>query len=108
MISKTLIASAVTAAVAALNATTAGAAGPADQPVYSFEKCYGVVKAGLNDCQTATHSCAGTATADGQGELVDLRASWHLRQARRRQQSAEEQLGSGMSSVGHRRSCHGQ
>lgn len=69
MISKTLIASAVTAAVAALNATTAGAAGPADQPVYSFEKCYGVVKAGLNDCQTATHSCAGTATADGQGDL---------------------------------------
>ena len=67
MISKTFIASAVTAAVAVLN-TTAEAAGPADQPAYSFEKCYGVVKAGLNDCQTATHSCAGTATADGQGD----------------------------------------
>lgn len=30
------------------------------------EKCYGVVKAGKNDCQTATGSCAGTATRDGQ------------------------------------------
>ncbi len=30
------------------------------------EKCYGVAKAGKNDCQTATSSCAGTSTADGQ------------------------------------------
>ena len=30
------------------------------------EKCYGVSKAGKNDCQTATSSCAGTSTADGQ------------------------------------------
>lgn len=30
------------------------------------EKCYGVSKAGKNDCQTATGSCAGTATQDGQ------------------------------------------
>ena len=28
------------------------------------EKCYGVAKAGLNDCQTATHSCAGMSTKD--------------------------------------------
>jgi len=28
------------------------------------EKCYGVAKAGQNDCQTATHSCAGTSTKD--------------------------------------------
>ena len=68
MISNTLIASAVTAAVAALN-TTAAMAGPAELPAYSsFEKCYGVVKAGLNDCQTTTHSCAGTSTADNQGD----------------------------------------
>jgi uncharacterized membrane protein len=26
------------------------------------------VKAGLNDCQTATHSCAGTASKDNQGD----------------------------------------
>lgn len=30
------------------------------------EKCYGIVKAGKNDCQTATSSCAGTAKRDGQ------------------------------------------
>ena len=32
------------------------------------EKCYGVAKAGHNDCQTANGSCAGTATADNQGD----------------------------------------
>lgn len=30
------------------------------------EKCYGIVKAGKNDCATATHSCAGSATKDSQ------------------------------------------
>ena len=29
-----------------------------------FERCYGIAKAGLNDCSTATHSCAGMATKD--------------------------------------------
>lgn len=32
------------------------------------EKCYGVVKAGKNDCQTSTHACAGQAANDGQGD----------------------------------------
>ena len=49
-------------------AASSALAGPAAQPEFSFEKCYGVVKAGLNDCQTATHSCAGTSTADNQGD----------------------------------------
>jgi uncharacterized membrane protein len=30
------------------------------------EKCYGVIKAGKNDCQTSKSACAGTATKDGQ------------------------------------------
>ncbi len=30
------------------------------------EKCYGIVKAGKNDCATANSSCAGTSTADSQ------------------------------------------
>jgi uncharacterized membrane protein len=34
------------------------------------EQCYGIAKAGQNDCQTATHSCAGTSTKDKDG------ASW--------------------------------
>jgi uncharacterized membrane protein len=28
------------------------------------EKCYGVAKAGQNDCATANNSCAGTTTSD--------------------------------------------
>lgn len=28
------------------------------------EKCYGIVKAGQNDCQTSNSSCAGTAETD--------------------------------------------
>jgi uncharacterized membrane protein len=28
------------------------------------EKCYGIAKAGLNDCGTSRHSCAGKATKD--------------------------------------------
>lgn len=31
-----------------------------------MEKCYGVAKAGRNDCATASSSCAGTSTEDRQ------------------------------------------
>jgi uncharacterized membrane protein len=34
----------------------------------SVEKCYGVAKAGKNDCQTATSSCAGTSKKDAQAD----------------------------------------
>ena len=40
-------------------------AGPAAEPKFEHEKCYGIAQAGKNDCQTATHSCAGTATKAG-------------------------------------------
>lgn len=36
------------------------------------EKCYGIVKAGLNDCQTAQSACAGSATTDKQGDAFLL------------------------------------
>lgn len=62
---KTLIGTAFAAAAAL---STAAAQTPAEQPNFSFEKCYGVVKAGQNDCQTATHSCAGTSTVDNQSD----------------------------------------
>lgn len=29
-----------------------------------MEKCYGIVKAGKNDCKTSSSSCAGTAEMD--------------------------------------------
>lgn len=38
---------------------------PAPVPSFDNEKCYGIAQAGKNDCQTATHSCAGTATTAG-------------------------------------------
>jgi uncharacterized membrane protein len=41
-------------------------AGPAPKPKFDAEKCYGVAKAGKNDCQTANSSCAGTSRRDGQ------------------------------------------
>ena len=62
MDSKMWIASAVFAALAL---PVAGCSGNADEAAQAQnEKCYGVVKAGQNDCQTATGSCAGTTTAD--------------------------------------------
>jgi uncharacterized membrane protein len=30
-----------------------------------MEKCAGIAKAGKNDCASASHSCAGTASIDG-------------------------------------------
>ncbi|MCM2328123.1 MAG: DUF2282 domain-containing protein [Lysobacter sp.] len=34
------------------------------QPAGGKEKCYGIAKAGQNDCGTATHACAGQARKD--------------------------------------------
>ncbi len=33
-----------------------------------FEKCQGIVKAGMNDCGTSKHGCAGQAATDGMAE----------------------------------------
>jgi len=41
--------------------STAAHAGPVAQPPGS-EKCYGISKAGRNDCAAGVHSCAGQAT----------------------------------------------
>jgi uncharacterized membrane protein len=38
-------------------------AGPVEQPSGS-EKCYGIAKAGKNDCAAGVHSCAGQGTKD--------------------------------------------
>ena len=63
----TLITSAMAAAIT-FAAAGAAFAGPAPTPGFDHEKCHGIAKAGVNDCQTATHSCAGTATKDAQGD----------------------------------------
>ena len=54
----------VTAAIGSLFAF--GSLGVVAADKAPVEKCYGVVKAGKNDCQTAASACAGTATKDGQ------------------------------------------
>jgi uncharacterized membrane protein len=43
-----------------------GTAQAAKHEAPASEKCYGAVKAGKNDCQTATNSCAGQVKKDGQ------------------------------------------
>ena len=53
-----LIAAAVAAATS-MHMQMSASAGPAPVPPYKTEKCFGVAAAGQNDCQTATHSCAG-------------------------------------------------
>lgn len=60
-----LIASAVAAALAL---PLAAQAGPAPKPKFQAEKCYGIARAGHNDCQTANSSCAGTSKRDSQGD----------------------------------------
>ena len=51
------------ASLVALGLSSAALAGPVKQPQGS-EKCYGIAKAGQNDCGTAKHACAATATKD--------------------------------------------
>lgn len=53
----------------------AGVGSTAQAADMSKEKCYGVVKAGQNDCadMAKTHSCQGQATVDGSGgEFITL------------------------------------
>ncbi|HEU5320331.1 MAG TPA: DUF2282 domain-containing protein, partial [Methylomirabilota bacterium] len=62
-----IVASAVAAALA-LPYATAAQGRSAPKPKFEAEKCYGLVKAGKNVCQTASSSCAGTSRRDDQGE----------------------------------------
>jgi len=47
-----------------LNSTAASAA--------EKEKCFGVAKAGQNDCKTNTSSCVGTSATDGQTDAFTV------------------------------------
>ncbi len=62
----TLALASALAGTVAVSAAALAQSGPAPQPDYKFEKCFGVVKAGHNDCQTANSSCAGSAKRDSQ------------------------------------------
>jgi uncharacterized membrane protein len=56
----------IAAALASVCAGQAMAAGQMDAQSGNDEKCFGVAKAGQNDCATATHGCAGLAKADNE------------------------------------------
>lgn len=58
LILKSAVAVALSASVATASTSVLAQRG-------DMEKCYGVTKAGKNDCGTSTHSCAGQATKDG-------------------------------------------
>jgi uncharacterized membrane protein len=58
------------AGVFALGVAAASQAAAEEKP----EKCYGIAKAGMNDCAAAdgSHACAGQSTADGGSEWLYL------------------------------------
>ncbi|MBA2711560.1 MAG: DUF2282 domain-containing protein [Tatlockia sp.] len=62
-----LIKAAISAYIA-LAATHAAQATTTDSSAQNTEKCYGIVKAGMNDCSTSKSSCAGSATKDRQAD----------------------------------------
>ncbi|MDH4059975.1 MAG: DUF2282 domain-containing protein [Aquincola sp.] len=61
-----LAVSSALASVIAMGLASQVVAGPAKDPGKSHEKCYGIAKAGQNDCANlaGTHSCAGQTKAD--------------------------------------------
>lgn len=60
MKNQVLLASAL-AAVIMVPPIVSAQAGPAPAPSFKAEKCYGIAKAGKNDCaSTGNNSCAGT------------------------------------------------
>jgi uncharacterized membrane protein len=58
-----LLAASALAAIATVSLVSQAKAGPAPEPTFKAEKCYGVNASGHNDCASASNnSCAGTAT----------------------------------------------
>lgn len=56
----------IASAISAMSAT-AQVAQPMhpEKPTYDYEKCYGVARAGQNDCFTASNSCGGSVSEEG-------------------------------------------
>ncbi len=70
--SKTIIITAISA-VLTLGATTPTLADTSSSPsmmgnISGMEKCYGIAKAGENDCSTANNTCAGESKVSGDKE----------------------------------------
>ena len=58
----------VQSAIAGILALGLAQAVPAQDKGADKEKCYGIAKAGQNDCGTASHTCAGKAKKDNAPE----------------------------------------
>ncbi len=54
----------IASAILSLLSTAASAQVHPEKPTYKYEKCYGVARAGMNDCSFAANSCAGTLSKD--------------------------------------------
>ena len=64
---KNLSLQAAVAGVVALGFLTAGNPSMADEKMkMDGEKCYGIAKAGKNDCKSGMHGCKGKAGKDGE------------------------------------------
>lgn len=69
---KKMITDSATLILALLAGNHAVIASPTPAATIEMEKCYAIVKAGMNDCATATHSCASSATKDNQPDAFLL------------------------------------
>ena len=70
MNTKALIMSAAVGSLVALGALTTASA--ADEKKAEMEKCYGVAKAGMNDCAGKAHACAGQSKTDAGNEFISV------------------------------------
>jgi uncharacterized membrane protein len=59
-----LMLSSALAAVIGCASVGSAIAGPSAEEMKAMEKCYGVAKAGQNDCAANGHACAGQAAKD--------------------------------------------
>jgi len=73
---KSLLARSAILSILALSASTqllaVATTTTANSDPTTMEKCFGVVKKGMNDCPTHSTSCAGSATVDGQKDAYIL------------------------------------
>jgi uncharacterized membrane protein len=66
MVMNKIYSNAATSALLGALAVAAGAVAQTKDPdMTGKEKCFGVSKAGKNDCAAGAHSCAGQSTKDG-------------------------------------------
>jgi uncharacterized membrane protein len=62
----------IASALSAFITVTAAGSTLAAEKATDTEKCYGIAKIGMNDCATATDSCAGSAKKDQQSDAFLL------------------------------------